>query len=161
MTFPAEALPDGNPLFAHHYIYPLLLALIPTARVWSRNRTKDPWLVLLAIVMGLFGFISAWQTDPTLGATLSGAALALGLLALLRPMWADEWPQYHRFSIAVLFLLALDDWASHALGLWTPADHLFRVLPLWQVGVIVLASIVVGHVSIRWLASITQPTSRQ
>lgn len=56
--------------------------------------------------------------------------VALLRLVFTRARLGGFWGRYGTGPALVVALglaIALDDWMSHALGVWTPLDHLWRV----------------------------------
>lgn len=133
LTFPAEAIPDGNVMAPHHYTYGLLVAFVPILLVWDNKRRAEPWVELTGAGVGLFGFLLTWPLYPVVGSLLSAVGPLSALVAVVVApcrdyVWTfDHWTKWPRRVLIVALLLALDDWLSHALGLWTPADWLWTV----------------------------------
>jgi len=132
ITFPAETVPDGSVALSHHYTWALLLALVPILMVWDRYPTRDPWMMLTALLAGLIGFVLVWPTHHVLGAVLAlGANLTVLALAGYHVvqdgvLGRGRWRVLPLVAIVVLALLALDDVLQHALGWPTPLDFLWN-----------------------------------
>lgn len=126
MSFPADAVPDGAIFAPHHLTYALLAALLVAAVVWDDFRHIEPIGVAVGAGIALFGFLFVWAYYPVVGAsmTLLGTTLALAAV-VFSPVW-DHYPLRYRVLMAFLILLALDDAISHAFGVWTPADWLWK-----------------------------------
>lgn len=122
--FPAEGVPDGAIFAPHHYLWGLYLALLVSLVVWDDYRRREPILTVASIGIALFGWLHVWTFYPALGAGMSLA----GTLAASITIGLDEWDAYPlRWRALALLgcLVALDDLASHAFGLWTPLDWIW------------------------------------
>ncbi|MEA5388333.1 hypothetical protein VB779_15675 [Haloarculaceae archaeon H-GB11] len=126
MSFPYHTIPDGNAALPHHFVLALLAALVPLLVVWDDYPDREPWVVLVGILGGLFAFGLVWPRYPAVGASLTLASNAVVLLAPLRPAWSTYWPRRHRALVVGLALLAADDSVQHALGVVTPVDWLWK-----------------------------------
>jgi hypothetical protein len=130
-TFPADTVPDGAVLAPHHAYIGLMLALLALAIVWDDAAGEEPLVGAVAVLAATFAFLSIWPFYPVTGAALSLAAVGLALVA----PWIQFWSGYAwigpRGLLLVGALVALDDVAEHAFGIWTPLDwfwkaHLFQ-----------------------------------
>lgn len=126
MNFPYESIPDGTVWVFHHYTYPLVFAYIFTDWLSDNIPEKEPKYVDVGIGIGLISFLLAWTHYPVFGSVGS----LIGLLVITYGLaFNDVWDEYGRrwrLLIAFLTLMAYDDWVSHALGWWTPADAAFK-----------------------------------
>ncbi|MDG5778208.1 hypothetical protein QA599_17285, partial [Haloarculaceae archaeon H-GB1-1] len=109
MSYPHHTVPDGSTALPHHFVLALLAALVPLLIVWDDHRDREPWVVLVGILGGLFAFGLVWPRYPAVGATLTLACNALVLFAPMRPEWSTYWPRRHRALVVGLALLAADD----------------------------------------------------
>lgn len=125
-AFPHEAVPDGAVLGPHHVYIGLMLALLAIALVWDDAPSREPWVGAVGILVGLFAFVTVWPFYHETGAVL---ALSGVVLALLAPVFLPFWTDYAWIGPRGLALLgalvALDDVAEHAFGIWTPLDWLW------------------------------------
>lgn len=139
MTFPAETVPDGSVAWPHHYALGLYVAGLVALLVLNDARTTDPLGVLLGVAVGLFCWYHLWGTGyPVVGAlgTLVGLVLASVFVVASIPLpftgarLGGFWSRYGTgpaLLVALGLAIALDDWVSHALGWWSPLDHLWKV----------------------------------
>lgn len=118
MSFPHEDVPDGNSLRSHHYLTGLYIVLGVTLFLGQLP------VVALGAGIGLFGFIHVWPRFHTVGAILAGAGLVFSLMGCLLALQAGLFAIGGVTMFGVL--LAADDYVSHALGLPTPLDLLWR-----------------------------------
>lgn len=125
---PAEAVPDGFAWAPHHLTWGLLITLLIVFIVWDDYRRKEPVITTGAVGLALFSFLFIWPFYPVLGAlgTLAGVSAALAV-ALAPGEW-DVYPTRYRILAASAALIALDDAVSHAFGVWTPVDALWKVM---------------------------------
>lgn len=112
---PHEAEPDGQVGAPHHYYQGLgLVSAVAVAE-------SSFWLALAA-VMGFIGFYFTWRAElyPTTGAVVSfaGATIPVVVAPLLPPLPA--------VAVSLGGLVALDDWTTHATGVWAPLEYLWR-----------------------------------
>jgi len=126
MTFPYHQIPDGSAALPHHATWALLLALVPILSVWDNYPRRDPWPVLTAVLVALIGFVLVWPTHHVVGAVLALLGTLAVILLPLRPMWWEHWPRPQQVAAILLGLVAMDDVAQHALGLWTPLDAIWK-----------------------------------
>jgi len=117
VTYPAEAEPDGERFGPHHHLYPLYALLL---YVYVTQRYAP--ILVTGIIIGLVGWFHFWKWYPKTGATLSGVGLILTVLGI--PQLAASWIEGSVLLLAVLY--ATDDWLSHAVGVWTPLDWVFK-----------------------------------
>jgi len=113
--WPHEAEPDGQVGAPHHYYQGLgLVAAVAVAEA-------SFWLTLF-VVAGFIGFLFTWREElyPATGA-------AVTLVAVLGPAVASTALPFPS-SLAVLLgaLVALDDWITHATGVWAPLEYVWR-----------------------------------
>lgn len=125
MVFPAEAVPDGNVFAPHHLTYALIALLWAGTYAWDRFTDREPWAVTAGAGAALFAFLFVWPLYPVTGALLTLAGLGAASGGLLR--WRSYWTRPVFWLGIVLVALAWDDWLSHALGIWTPADAVWNV----------------------------------
>lgn len=124
-AFPHEAVPDGAVFAPHHLYIGVLAALLGLAMMWD-DRTADPWACAASILAALFGFALVWPHYATAGAALSVGGLTAALLApaARRGYWSEV-NGTHFVAYLSGVLIALDDVAEHAFGVWTPLDHVW------------------------------------
>lgn len=139
MTFPAEIVPDGSVAWPHHYALGLYVAGLVALLVLNDARTTDPLGVLLGVAVGLFAWYHLWGTGyPVAGAlgALAGLLLAAVFVVVSIPLpftgarLGGFWSRYGTGPTVFVVLglaVALDDWVSHALGVWTPLDWIWNV----------------------------------
>ncbi|WP_227354532.1 hypothetical protein [Haladaptatus salinisoli] len=129
MSFPAESIPDGALFAPHHFLYGLYIVLFACALRWDDYPREEPTAVAGSALFALFGWAHVWRYYPAPGATaclLGTVGVLLGGAATTR--YGTRWR-----GVVVLFaLVALDDVLSHAFGVWTPLDWLWKtyLLPL-------------------------------
>lgn len=117
MTIPSphEAEPDGQVGAPHHYYQGL--ALVFAVAVGESSF----WLAVL-VAAGFIGFFFTWRAElyPATGAVVSfvGATLPLVLAPTLPPLPA--------VLVGLGSLVALDDWTTHATGIWAPLEYVWR-----------------------------------
>ncbi|WP_267643839.1 hypothetical protein [Haloarchaeobius amylolyticus] len=122
MPFPAEPVPDGALFAPHHFLYPLYLVLLCSARKWDLYPRDEPLLVTGSALLGLFGWVHLWRYYPVAGATtclLAVCGVLVGAAVTTR------YGRRYRATVGVLALASLDDAVSHAFGVWTPLDWLW------------------------------------
>lgn len=126
MKFPAEDEPDGDALAPHHFTYGMLLLLLACAVVWNDKSNMEPVITALGVVIGLFAFNNIWPYYKKIGAAL---VVVGNSMALVGPFIE---PAFYRAPIEIqvvailLALLSADDTVSHAFGVWTPVDHIWK-----------------------------------
>lgn len=123
MMFPAESVPDATALAAHHYLQGTVMVWFAATYAWDKFTDREPWYLLSASVFGGFMFALLWEYHPVGGAVLSGLAIPVIAIGLVRfRHYATRTP----YMLAVVgWLFMIDDWVSHALGVWTPLDQAF------------------------------------
>lgn len=113
--WPHEAEPDGQVGAPHHYYQGLGLVLAVAVAEGSF------WLSLF-VVAGFIGFYFTWRAElyPTTGAAVSfiGAGGSLVVAPTLPPLPA--------VAVVLGGLVALDDWTTHATGVWAPLEYVWR-----------------------------------
>jgi hypothetical protein len=126
--FPHESVPDGAIFGPHHLYVGVLVVLVAVYVVGDDLPRREPLAALVGALVALFGFALTWPYYPETGALLSFVGLLLALGEVLWPggTWA-AYPLRWRAVALVGVLVAFDDVAEHAFGLWTPLDALFRV----------------------------------
>jgi len=127
MAFPAEPVPDGHILGPHHLYIGVGVMVLVAAVVWDNYPQREPVLYAAAGLAALFAFQYVWPFYPATGAALSLAALLAALSAPLLPGWF--WSNVTlpvRLAAVLAVVVALDDVVSHALGVWTPLDALWK-----------------------------------
>jgi len=125
-TFPADTVPDGAALAPHHTYIGLLLALLALALVWDDAAGKEPWLGAAALLAVCFAFASVWPFYDAAGAALSLAGVGIALASTCSPFWQSYAWIGPRGVLLVGAIVALDDVAEHAFGVWTPLDALWK-----------------------------------
>jgi hypothetical protein len=130
VTFPAESIPDGYVFAPHHLTWGMLLTGLAVFVVADNYPRREPLAALVGVLLALFGFLFTWRFYPATGAALTLAGCALLLVGVLWPggIWSS-YPLRWRVLALVAALVALDDAVSHAFGVWTPVDW------LWKTGV--------------------------
>lgn len=131
--YPHEPIPDGAVMAPHHYTYGLLLAALLVGVVWDNYPDREPLLAVLGAGTGLFGFLFVWPWYPAAGASLTLAGPVITIAAVLLGwsgtavggVW-DDYPIRYRVGVVLFSLVALDDAAEHAFGVWTPLDALWN-----------------------------------
>lgn len=126
MTFPVEAVPDGNVWLPHHFAYATWAALFLAWYV--SNEERKPTVVVGSLLVALFGWYHLWPGGaPTVGALTVLAGLTAAAAALVaRSDWREEYPQYSRALLVLLVLVAADDVLQHAFGIPTPLDGIWK-----------------------------------
>lgn len=129
MTFPVETVPDGA-VMAPHHLYGVLLASLAALVCWDDYRRREPVVVFAGSAGAALAFLLVWVHYPVAGALL----VLLGLLAVLAApvLWRGVYPRRWTALAVLGGLVGLDDWVSHALGVWTPLDALWHA---YMVGV--------------------------
>lgn len=127
MTLPAEAVPDGAVFAPHHLTWGALVCLFVCAVVWDDHRHAEPVVAAAGMLLALFGFLFTWKLYPGLGAFLTLTGCLAATISLARSsLWWTKYPaRPHIVAMAGAFV-ALDDAVSHAFGVWTPVDFLWR-----------------------------------
>jgi len=128
VSFPVEPVPDGHVLGPHHLYIGVIGMLLVAGIVWDNHRHREPVLFAGAALAALFAFMYVWPFYAATGATLSLLALLAALAAPLIPGWF--WSTVSlpvRVAAVVAVLVALDDAVSHAFGVWTPLDALWKI----------------------------------
>lgn len=112
---PYEAEPDGQVGAPHHYYQGLGL-------VFCVAVAESSFWLTVAVVTGFIGFFFCWRVElyPTTGAALSLAGVLLA--SIVHPLSLS----LHSLAVAVGGLVALDDWITHATGVWAPLEHVWR-----------------------------------
>ena len=128
--FPAEAVPDGAILAPHHLPIGVGITLFLMALAWN-DSTGEPAVMLAGLGAALFAFWFVWPYYPATGAALVLAGLLLASTAFVARSFWRGYPLAFQVAVAVGLLVALDDALSHAFGIWTPLDWLFKV---WMLG---------------------------
>ena len=123
-TLPVEQIPDASAIAPHHYIIGGFLALIIVFLVQDNYRHKEPYLVLIGVMGGLFGFLFVWEWYPFTGALLSLLGIIIASVGLFRDLW-DQYPKQTQYIAALGLLIMLDDAISHIFGISTPLDALW------------------------------------
>lgn len=113
--WPHEQEPDGQVGAPHHYYQGMaLVAAVAVAE-------SSFWLTF-GVVVGYIGFCCTWREElyPTTGAavSLAGVLVALWVAPTLASLPA--------VGVAVGALVALDDWVTHATGVWAPLEYVWR-----------------------------------
>ena len=124
MAFPVEAIPDGDPLGPHHMHIGLVVIVIAALVVWDKYRHEEPLLTFIGALLAWFMFVFTWQYYHAAGAGFAFVGLVL-VAAGLVATWMDPDQVYHwsyYLAVSIGLLIALDDWLSHALGIWTPLN---------------------------------------
>ena len=124
--FPADAVPDGAVFAPHHVYMGLLLALLAVAIVWDDTAGKEPWVGTVALFLASFAFATVWTYYPETGAVLSLAGVGLAIASTALPFWQSYAWIGPRGLLLLGALVALDDVAEHAFGVWTPLDALWK-----------------------------------
>jgi len=72
--------------------------------------------------MGFIGFYLTWREEryPTTGAVVSFAGATIPLVV------APTLPPLPAVAVALGGLVALDDWTTHATGVWAPLEYVWR-----------------------------------
>jgi len=127
LTFPAEAVPDGNIFGPHHGHMGPIAALIVAWVVSDDLPSQEPVLYVLTVCAAWFAFLFVWPYYHAAGAVLSLVGLLAALVAvLLLPFWADYAWLGWRGAALLAVLVGLDDVVEHAFGLATPLDWLWK-----------------------------------
>lgn len=137
--FPAETVPDGSVAWPHHYALGLYLVVLAAIVALNDTRTTDPLGVLASAGVGLFGWYHLWGTGyPVAGALAAILGVVTCGLAVVRSIhlpvvgiqiggFLSRYGRGHATIVIVGLLVAFDDWASHALGVWSPLDWFWGV----------------------------------
>jgi hypothetical protein len=112
---PYEAEPDGQVGAPHHYYQGLGL-------VFAVAVAESSFWLTVSVVTGFIGFFLCWRAElyPTTGMVLSlvGVVLASSVTPLDLSL--------HSLAVVVGGLVALDDWITHATGVWAPLEYVWR-----------------------------------
>jgi len=119
-----ETVPDGHTLAPHHYTWGGLLTFWAATYAWDEFTDRKPLIVSLGVAVGLFSFITIWRFYPLPGAVGTLAGILIVTVGLARFRQYASRPAFVAATLGVLVML--DDWLSHALGVWTPLDWLFE-----------------------------------
>lgn len=128
VPFPFEAVPDGEVGVLHHFYWGGLLALFAAAVVWDDYRDREPVTLAAGTLVGLAFFGLWWPFYPVTGAAAAGLGTAVAVVGVGLPRWSAYWSRRWRAVAAVGVAAMVDDWLSHALGVWTPLDWAFSVI---------------------------------
>ena len=123
--FPHDAVPDGAVLGPHHAHIGVLLALLAVALAWDDVAGKEPWVGAVALLGTSFAFITVWPYYPVTGAALSLAGVVVALASTCSPFWLGTPWIGPRGVLLLGTIVAFDDVAEHAFGIWTPLDWLW------------------------------------
>lgn len=128
MSFPYHQVPDGSVAVPHHFVWAMILALIPLAIIWDNHPTREPWAAGSAIVVGLIAFLYIWPTHHVLGAALAVTMTVTAIGALLvRLLWLrGDWPLVPLILSLLFVLVATDDVLQHAFGWEMPLDWVWK-----------------------------------
>ncbi|WP_435552767.1 hypothetical protein [Natrinema sp. CGMCC1.2065] len=119
-----ETQPDGATLAPHHFTWGALLTAWAATYSWDRFTDREPLMLSLGVVAGLFSFVMLWRYYVVAGAagTFIGTVITTAGLVRFR-----RYASRPSFWVAAFGVYAMwDDWASHALSIWTPLDWLFE-----------------------------------
>ena len=123
-NLPVESVPDASAIAPHHYIIGAFITLIVVFLVQDNYRHKEPYMVLIGITLGLFGFVFTWEWYPATGAMLSLSGIIIASIGLFRDLW-DQYPRHTQYIATFGLLIMLDDVVSHIFGISTPLDALW------------------------------------
>jgi len=125
-AFPHDSVPDGAVFAPHHAYIGLLLALLALALVWDDAAGKEPWVGAAALLLACFAFATVWPFYAETGAVLAVGGVGVALASAWSPFWSTYPWVGPRGVLLVGALVALDDVAEHAFGIWTPLDWLWK-----------------------------------
>ncbi|MDH5019024.1 hypothetical protein [Halobacterium rubrum] len=127
MTFPAESVPDGVIGAPHHLYIGVLVLAVAILVVADDYAQREPLLALTGTLTALFAFATVWPYYHATGALLTLAGLLVALVGVVWPggMWSG-YPLVWRLVAFVGVLVGLDDAVSHAFGIWTPLDAVWK-----------------------------------
>ncbi len=125
--FPHENVPDGAVGGPHHLYIGVLVVLVAVWIVSDNRPHQEPLVAAVGALTALFAFATIWPYYHGTGAALTLAGLLVALIGICWPggIWAG-YPLRWRFVALVGLLIALDDVAEHAFGVWTPLDAGFN-----------------------------------
>lgn len=140
MRFPHEAVPDGAVAAPHHFHWAVVAILLVAAIIWDDYPRREPALVVAGLTVAEFGFSLTWPHYPVAGAVLSlygvfvatlpvsHALVVVGARLLGRAWPRPYWALYPIWTVVVfaLLLVAWDDLVSHAFGVPTPLDSIWK-----------------------------------
>lgn len=125
--FPAETVPDGAAFAPHHLTWGVLGGILVCAIVWDNYRRVEPIITAVGLVGSFFSFLFIWPYYPEVGAAGSLVALLVALGGLFRPkFWWKTYKDRLHIAAVVFTLIAIDDIVSHAFGIWTPVDWVWK-----------------------------------
>ena len=122
--FPVESVPDGHTLAPHHFTWGALLTFWVVTYAWDRFTDREPLVVTLGLSAGLFSFIMLWRFYAIAGAVGTVVGTLIATAGLIRFRKYATRPAFWAAAFGVFAMW--DDWFSHALGIWTPLDWLFK-----------------------------------
>jgi hypothetical protein len=127
VTFPVESVPDGAVFGPHHTYVGVAVLLFAVFVVADDYARREPLVATAGALLALFAFATVWPYYHGTGAALALAGCTLALAAVCWPggMWTG-YPLRWRLLAAGGVLVALDDVAEHAFGIWTPLDAGFN-----------------------------------
>lgn len=85
----------------------------------------EPWVGSVGLLAAVFAFATVWPFYPETGALLSVLGVLVALASVLLPFWSTYPWIGPRGAVLLGALVALDDVAEHAFGVWTPLDWLW------------------------------------
>jgi len=125
-NFPHDTIPDGAVFAPHHAYLGILIAVLAVALVWDDAAGAEPWVGAAALLLASFAFALVWPYYDSTGAVLALAGIGIALASTCSPFWtAYPWIG-PRGVLLVGAIVALDDVAEHAFGVWTPLDALWK-----------------------------------
>lgn len=125
-NFPADSIPDGAVFAPHHAYIGFAIALLALALVWDDAVGKEPWVGAAALLLASFAFALVWPYYDSTGAVLALAGVGVALASTGSPFWSSYPWVGPRGVLLVGAIVALDDVAEHAFGVWTPLDALWK-----------------------------------
>jgi len=121
---PADTVPDGATLAPHHFTWGALLTLWAASYAWDQFTDREPLLLSLGVVAGLFSFLMIWRYYAVAGSVGTLLATAIATIGLVR-FW--QYATRPAFWVAAFGVYAMwDDALEHTFGIWTPLDWLFE-----------------------------------
>lgn len=125
--FPVDQIPDGAIHGPHHTLVGIVAALFLCTLLWTDHERllRVPAMLVLALLVSLFAWLSVWEYYPVTGATLFLAGLVGATLAFVAREGWREYPVWFQAAMALSLLLVWDDAINHVFGVDTPLHRLW------------------------------------